>query len=94
MDTNSIFGGNPLAVILRLAIISIIVGVVLAAMGITPENFVWRIQLILRNLYDLGFGAIHWALRYLLLGAMIVVPIWLIARLFGAFSGKRPDDRL
>ncbi len=33
---------------------------------------------------DLGFDAINSLWRYFLLGAVIVVPIWLISRLFGA----------
>jgi hypothetical protein len=37
--------------------------------------------LLLRRIYDLGFGVFEWFLGYLVLGAMVVVPIWLIARL-------------
>ena len=77
------FGGNPIAVILRLALISIIVGVVLSALGITPENFLYRMQILARRVYDMGFGAIEWAFGYLLLGAIIVIPIWIIARIVG-----------
>jgi hypothetical protein len=69
------------ATITQLVIWSIVVGVILSALGITPFNIVDRIGLILRNIYDLGFGAVHWAVQYLLLGAIIVVPIWLISRL-------------
>lgn len=77
------FGGNPIAVILRLALISIIVGVVLSALGITPQNFFYRMQILAGRIYDMGFGAIEWALGYLLLGAIIVIPIWVITRIFG-----------
>ena len=31
-----------------------------------------------RHIYDLGFGAVEWLLDYLILGAMLVVPIWLL----------------
>ncbi|MEO1719050.1 MAG: DUF6460 domain-containing protein, partial [Pseudomonadota bacterium] len=65
-------GGNPLAVILRLAIISIIVGIVLSALGITPDNFVEQIARLARRIYDLGFGAFEWLGSYLLLGALVV----------------------
>lgn len=88
MDRNTIFGGNPLGVILRLALISIVVGIVMRALGIDLRNFFQRINELLRNLYDLGFGAIEWVIEYMLLGALVVIPIWLIARLVGAARSK------
>lgn len=90
MDRNSLFGGNPLGVVVRLVILSIIVGIVLSALGITPANFFYHINIIARRIYDMGFGAIEWIVQYLLLGAMVVVPIWIIARLVGL--GRRSDD--
>jgi hypothetical protein len=80
MDRNAIFGGSPLGVVVRLALISLVVGVVLDTLGINLRNFFDRINDLLRTIYDLGFGAIDWLLQYLLLGAIVVVPIWLIAR--------------
>ena len=81
MDRNTFFGGNPLTVALRLALISIAVGIVLKALGIDLRNFFDRLNVLLRNLYDLGFGAFEWVFEYMLLGALVVVPIWLIARI-------------
>lgn len=88
MDRNTIFGGNPLGVLIRLALISLVVGIVMKALGIDLGNFFQRINELLRNIYDLGFGAIEWVLEYMVLGALIVVPIWLIARLAGAARSK------
>ena len=90
MDRNGIFGGSPLAVAARLALISIAVGIVLSALGINLRNFFDRINELLRAIYDLGFGAIDWVLQYLLLGAIIVVPIWVIARVAAIL--RRPAD--
>ena len=55
-------GGSPIAVAFRLILLSILVGVVLAA---------------------IGFDAVNWLWRYFLLGAVIVIPIWLLSRIFG-----------
>lgn len=92
MDLRGFLGGNPFAVIVRLALLSVVVGVVLSALGITPRNFFYHVEVLLRRIYDLGFGAVDWILQYLVLGAIVVVPIWLIARLLGAF-GRRDDQR-
>ena len=90
MDRNMIFGGNPLAVALRLLVLSIVVGIVLMALGLTPDNLYASIARMVRRVYDMGFGAIEWLLRPLLLGAMVVIPVWLIARLVGLGKGGSP----
>ena len=90
MDRNTFLGGSPFGVFIRLALLSIVVGVILSALGITPRNFFYQIEVLLRRIYDLGFHAFDWVLGYLLLGAMVVVPIWLVARLINAL--RRPKD--
>jgi len=81
MDRDTFLGGSPFGVLVRLVLLSIVVGVVLSALGITPQNFFYQINVLLRRIYYLGFGAFQSVVEYLVLGAMVVVPIWLIARL-------------
>ena len=76
------FGGPPFWVIVRLAIISFIVGIVLSALGISPFDIVAWFQDLALRIYHLGFDAFDRLGQYFLLGAVIVIPIWLIARLF------------
>jgi hypothetical protein len=82
-------GGSPLAVAFRLILLSILVGVVLAAIGFDPWNIVNSIRLLIRRIWDLGFDAINGLWRYFLLGAVIVVPVWLLSRLFGGAPRSR-----
>jgi hypothetical protein len=89
MDRNTFLGGSVLGVLVRLLVLSLVVGIVLSTLGITPENFFYQINVLLRRIYDLGFGAIESVLGYVILGAMVVVPIWLISRLIKASRG--PD---
>ena len=81
-------GGSPLSVAFRLILLSILAGVVLAAIGFDPWNIVSSIRRLVNWIYDLGFDAINGLWRYFLLGAVIVIPIWLISRLFGAPRGR------
>ena len=81
-------GGTPLSVAFRLILLSILVGVVLAAIGFDPYNILRSIELLFRRLWDLGFDAINWVWRYFLLGAVIVIPIWFLSRLFSAPRGR------
>lgn len=82
------FGGSPLAVIGRLILVSILVGVVLSALGLDPFDIVRSLERLVQSIWNMGFDAIRWIWRYLLLGAVIVIPIWLILRLVNAPRGK------
>ena len=76
-------GGSPLSVAFRLILLSILVGVVLAAIGFDPWNILESIRLLFRRIWNLGFDAVNWLWRYFLLGAVIVIPVWLLMRIFG-----------
>ena len=91
MDSKTIFGGNPVGVIIRLVLLSIAVGIVLSVLGITPQNFLERLNTIITNIYNLGFDAFESILGYLLLGAMVVIPIWLVMRLASARKSRPPE---
>jgi hypothetical protein len=82
------FGGPPLSVIFRLVLLSILIGVILKVMGLDPFNILRSIQDLFQYIWDMGFDAVRWLWRYFLLGAVLVVPIWLIMRLLRA--AKRP----
>jgi hypothetical protein len=83
-----VFGGSPLAVLARLILVSILVGVVLSALGLNPFDIVDSIERLIRSIWNMGFDSIRWVWRYFLLGAVIVIPIWLIMRLVNAPRGK------
>ncbi|MEO0619106.1 MAG: DUF6460 domain-containing protein [Pseudomonadota bacterium] len=85
------FGGNPIAVMIRLIIMSVVVGIVLAAFGLSPLELLEAIQRLTIRIYDMGFDAIEWALQYFLLGAVIVIPVWFLSRLFST-SRKNSDS--
>ena len=82
MDRNTFLGGSPAGVAMRLVVLSIVVGIVLSALGITPANLFYKLDLLARRIYDLGFGAFDWVLQFFIVGAMVVVPLWLLSRLF------------
>jgi hypothetical protein len=75
------FGGKPFSVALRLVIISIVAGVALNAAGYDPRQLLDAIPRLIQAVYDLGFGWVHRILQYFLLGAVVVIPAWLLIRL-------------
>jgi hypothetical protein len=88
-----LFGGNPLGVLLRLAVISIIVGIVLVTLDIRPQDLMGNLQRIVRNIWHMGFDSFRWLGQYLLIGAIVVVPIWLVMRLISLGRGAKPDKK-
>src|ERR1700735_5862548 len=81
-------GGPPLAVAGRLVLLSILVGVILAAIGLDPWNIIESVRALIVHVWTMGFDVVRWLWRYFLLGAVIVVPIWLLARLAQAPRGR------
>jgi len=75
------FGGPPLAVVVRLVLLSIVVGVILAAIGLDPWNIIESIHRLVQRVWEMGFGVVRWLWQYFLLGAVIVLPIWFLIRL-------------
>jgi hypothetical protein len=78
--TNRFLGGPPLSVVFRLILLCVLVGVILHALGFDPGNIIESIRRMVRAIWDMGFDAVRWVWRYFLLGAIIVIPIWLILR--------------
>ncbi len=85
---NRFFGGPPLHVIGRLVLLSILVGVILAAIGLDPWNIIESVRRLIENIWNMGFDAVRWLWKYFLLGAVIVVPVWLLVRLVKAPHGQ------
>lgn len=64
--------------ILRLFILSLVVGIVLSVFEIDPEALLGSIGGTVERIFDLLVDALEWAVPFVLIGAIVVVPIWLI----------------
>ena len=73
-------GDRPLRVAIKLAVVSFVVGVVMAAFGLTPWDLYYIIQDFLAGLWHMGFDALYRFWHYFLLGAVVVVPLFIILR--------------
>ncbi|MBA4781906.1 MAG: integrase [Rhizobiales bacterium] len=79
-------GGSPLEVAIKLVLMSFVVGIILSALNIDPLDIIAGIRNVIARIYALGFDSIEWALRYLALGAAVVIPIWLVLRFLKVFG--------
>ncbi|MER9749277.1 DUF6460 domain-containing protein [Mesorhizobium sp. M0140] len=74
-------GDSPLKVILKLLVVSFLVGLVMNAFGWSPMDVLYGIRKFFMDLWNLGFHAIDRFLGYILLGAAIVVPAFILLRI-------------
>ncbi|MGO9171262.1 MAG: DUF6460 domain-containing protein [Rhodomicrobium sp.] len=93
MTRERFFGGSPAAVLLQLVIASVIIGVVLSFFGFNPDNLYDAIVRLSDWISSLGLDAVKRVLHYLLLGAIIVVPLWLLSRIFSLFGPSRREKQ-
>jgi len=68
--------------LVKLTIASLIVGVTLTHLGVTPEKLLREFGLTEERLIELVRQAIAWAMPNLTLGALIIVPVWFVLYLF------------
>ena len=71
-------------------LLSVVVGIVFSALGITPFNLVERLQHLIRNVMNLSFDASAGRCSTSCCGAVIVFPIWFLVRLLGRKREPRP----
>jgi hypothetical protein len=74
-------GDSPLRVLIKLIVVSFLVGLLLTSMGWTPWDVVRAARDLVVNLWETGFEALGKAGDYLIVGAVIVVPLFLLLRL-------------
>ena len=74
--------------IIKLVIACLAVGMVLAALDVDPRNILSSGKDAIEWLIQRGGEFFGWAVTYILLGAVVVIPIWLIMYLLKAARGR------
>ena len=80
-------GDTPARVVLKLVVVSFLVGLVMAALDWTPWDVVFAVREFFHTLWAMGFEAVERFFGYFVLGAVIVVPAFLILRLLNYRKG-------
>ena len=74
-------GDTPGRTLVKLVVISFIVGAVMSAFNWYPLDIVYAVRDFLVNLWNLGFAALGRFGDYLVLGAVIVIPVFVVIRI-------------
>jgi hypothetical protein len=74
-------GDSPLRILLKLIVISFLVGVLMSSFGWSPLDVIYGIRDFFLDIWNMGFAALERFFGYFLLGAAIVVPAFIVLRL-------------
>ncbi len=66
----------------KIAVASLIVGTILAHFGITAQSLMKEFGVSTDRILELGRQSLEWALPNMLLGSLIIVPVWFLVYLF------------
>ncbi|GLK80122.1 DUF6460 domain-containing protein [Methylopila turkensis] len=81
-------GGSPLGVLLRLLLLCVIVGLVLDQLDLDVFRLLDYAIDVVRDLLANSADLLRALLRYLIIGAAVVIPVWLILRVLKIGSGR------
>ncbi len=79
---------ESLHTVIKLLIASLVVGLVMAMVNVTPLSLIQNLGDNFEAMFSAFVNAASWAITYIIMGAVIVVPIWLLFRLMGAKSKR------
>ena len=68
--------------IVKVLIASLVAGVILNHLGFTPDALISRSGMTRERLEELARQGIEWALPNVMLGALVIVPLWFLVYLF------------
>ncbi len=74
--------------VIKLAIGSLLLGMLLAAFSISPQELLENLGGTVVGIFNALASMLEWAVQYILLGAVVVIPIWLVLYAWRKFRGK------
>lgn len=74
--------GRLTRTVVKVLVASLIVGTIMAHFGLTPDELMRAAGLSTARLEELARAGLAWALPNLLLGALVIVPVWFVLYLF------------
>ncbi|MBO3758874.1 hypothetical protein J5J10_15640 [Ciceribacter sp. L1K23] len=85
-SVNRFLGDTPGRTIVKLVVVSLIVGFIMAVFGVVPADILYSIRNFILDLWHTGFAALGRIGDYLLLGATVVIPVFIVIRLMSSRS--------
>jgi hypothetical protein len=71
-----------LRTLVKILVASLVVGVLLNHFGVTPDQLMKQVGLTRERVGELARQGFNWALPNVLLGSLVIVPVWFLLFLF------------
>ena len=68
--------------LVKVLVASLVAGIILNHFGITPDELIRYSGMTRERLQELARQGIDWALPNVMLGALVIVPVWVLIYLF------------
>lgn len=83
---------RAVSVIIKLAVISLILGLVLSFFNVHPRRLMAWMGESTKDVIGVVLSMFEWAFSYILVGAVVVIPIWLIVVLYRTVKNRTTKD--
>ena len=74
--------------VIRIALLCLGVGLVISALGLTPESLLGLLGNTVIRLFNIAVDLVQWAVPYVLVGTVVVIPIWLLLAIVRYARGR------
>ena len=81
-----------ISTLVKVAVASLIVGTILSHFGITAEQLIKEFGLSYERVEDMARRGLSWAAPNLLVGAMVILPVWFLLYLFRPPGSSQKQD--
>jgi len=74
--------------LIKLVLFSFVIGLLLSFFDIDPAELLKNFGATAQKIFEIVADIIEWGVKYVLLGAVVVVPIWLVIFALGKARGR------
>lgn len=74
--------------IIKIVVASLLIGLLMKAFDVSPRGLLEALGDTGKAIADMIAWIIEGSMDYILLGAVVVIPIWLVMKLWAVFRGK------
>lgn len=84
---NRFLGDTPTRTFVKLLVVSVVVGFIMNVLGLSPMDLVRWVSDFANDIWRSGFAALGRVGDYIIIGAVIVVPLFILMRLLNWRKG-------
>ena len=64
--------------VVRILLLCLVVGLIISVFDISPEGILSSLGSTAERIFFAVAGVVQWAVPYMLMGAVVVIPIWVV----------------